>query len=75
MCCFRMNKSGTSVFYRGSVTVGTGEALLFVSAATIGALIGCTEIYIDGTFRCVPGIFKQLVTIQAVKNDKVMFVI
>lgn len=68
-----MNRAGTRLFYRESVTTDTGNALIFVSSETISALIDSTELLIDGTFRCVPEVFKQMVSIHAVKNEQVLF--
>lgn len=70
-----MNRDGTKIFFRRHLSTPTGDALLFVSYDTIGALIGAVELHIDGTFRCVPGLFKQMVTIHAVKNGLVIIFI
>lgn len=53
------------VFYRGTVEVEGGKALLFVANTEIERLCEARFWISDGTFDTVPGEFHQLVTIHA----------
>ncbi len=72
---YRMNRDGTKIFFRKHLSTPTGDALLFVSYDTVGELIGAVELHIDEIFRCVPSLFKQIVTIHSVKNGLVIIFI
>jgi hypothetical protein len=48
-----------------------GVALVFLSLLLLGQLGEVTSIYLDATFRTVPLLFHQLLTIHIIKHNRV----
>lgn len=68
---YRKNKKGTEDFYAGRVDCGEQSAVVFISRATLPALVEANELHIDATFQTVPVMFYQLLTIHAIAYDEV----
>ena len=60
-------------FYLGKVSTLDGEnhALVFASQKLLKALTTCTEIHVDATFKMVPPMFTQLMTLNVIKHNYV----
>ena len=68
-----MTASGDNCFYASAVDSEDGNALIFISYELMLPFLEAGTIFIDGTFRVVPSIFYQLVTIHFLAFDKVTF--
>ena len=62
-------------FYQGLLTTEDCEdhALLFVSPHLLEALSLATEIHVNGTFKTVPGKFKQLMKFHVIRYNYVSY--
>ena len=49
------------------------SALIFISPGILPALRNCREIPIDATFRMVPGLFYQLMTLHVIENGHIRY--
>jgi|LakMenEpi03Aug12_release.lakeMendotaPanAssembly.Ray.scaffolds.fasta_scaffold1091347_1 hypothetical protein len=49
------------------------SALIFISPGILPALRNCREIPIDATFRMVPGLFYQLMTLHVIAYGHVRY--
>ena len=52
---------------------GEDHALLFVCPQRLEALSLATEIHVDGTFKTVPGQFKQWMTFHVIRYNYVSY--
>ena len=60
----RLNKEGSDEFFSEAIDCQDGQALIFISNKLLRECIDTKEMFIDGTFRTVPTMFMQLVTIH-----------
>ena len=49
-------------FLRRDINIGEHRIIIFATDSNLGALCRADIIYGDGTFKCVPKLFKQLYT-------------
>lgn len=56
---------GTTEFYNGAVTNGDQKAMIFISRATLPALVDADQLFMDSKFKTVPVLFMQLFTVYA----------
>jgi len=59
-----LNQTGDANYFAEAINSDDGQALVFISRHLLQALADCKEMYIDGTFRTVPSLFYQLVTVH-----------
>jgi hypothetical protein len=67
----RLNRTGSNKFFASAVNGEYGAALIFLSYELLPAFMESKTIFIDGTFRVVPKIFYQLVSIHFLAFNKV----
>ena len=48
---------------------GVNHALVFASQKLLKVLTTCTEIHVDATFKMVPPMFTQLMTLNVIKHN------
>lgn len=63
-CYFRSNKAGDDDFFADAIICDDGKALIFVSRQLLEQCLDSKYLFIDGTFRSVPKLFYELVTIH-----------
>jgi hypothetical protein len=68
-----LNKGGDEQFFTDGIYCDDGKALVFISNPLMEALSDCGEMFLDGTFRTVPPLFYQLVTIHVTAFAYVCF--
>ena len=64
LCYFRSNRAGDDDFFAEYIDCVDGKAFVFVSRQLLEECLQSKELFIDGTFRTVPKLFYQLVTIH-----------
>ena len=67
----RLTKKGDHFFFDTSVECDSGNALIFISYPLLKAYVEAKVVFIDGTFRSVPTMFYQLVTLHIQSFNKV----
>jgi len=70
----RFNLDGTSEFFTGTVSTESGSALIFVSKPLLPAFSETKHVFVDGTFRTVPTMFHQLLTVHFTAYNEVSIV-
>jgi len=61
---FRLNKAADADFFSAAIYSDDGNALVFISKHLLQPLAESRDLFIDGTFKTVPTMFYQLVTIH-----------
>ena len=65
--------AGDEEFFAEVINVSEGSALVFISRNLLQVAADSKELFIDGTFRTIPSLFYQLVTIHVTAYSKVTF--
>ena len=66
-----MSSVGERNFFAASINNEDGSALIFISYPLLHAFSESNTVFLDGTFRTVPKLFYQLVTLQFLAFNKV----